>query len=106
MLVSKNPVVSWWDACRLSSTPPSLGCLREEVSTQASLERWSTEGISEITWEEAPGITCEISNGIGFSVLASCVICVVKRLEDTRKISFFTARLASFSITQDDECMQ
>ncbi|CAE7650798.1 CFAP94 [Symbiodinium microadriaticum] len=51
VLVSKSPVVSWWDA---------------------SLERWSTEGISEITWEE-----------------------------DTRKISFFTARLASFSITQE-----
>ncbi|CAK9006365.1 unnamed protein product [Durusdinium trenchii] len=51
VLVSKNPVVSWWDA---------------------SVERWSTEGISEITWEQ-----------------------------ESRKISFFTARLASFSITQE-----
>lgn len=31
VLVSKNPVVSWWDP---------------------SIERWSTEGINEITWEK------------------------------------------------------
>jgi len=51
VLVSKNPVVSWWDA---------------------AVDRWSTEGITETIWEQ-----------------------------ETRKISFFTARLASFSITQE-----
>jgi len=51
ILVGQNPVVSWWDA---------------------TTERWSTEGIAEITWEQ-----------------------------ETRKISFSTARLASFAITQE-----
>lgn len=51
VLVSKNPVVSWWDV---------------------TASRWSQEGITEIVWEQ-----------------------------ETRKISFFTARLASFAITQE-----
>uniref|UniRef100_A0A7S4WHC6 IC97/Casc1 N-terminal domain-containing protein n=1 Tax=Alexandrium monilatum TaxID=311494 RepID=A0A7S4WHC6_9DINO len=51
VLVRKNPTISWWDK---------------------DTEKWSTEGITEISWET-----------------------------DSRKISFFSARLAAFSITQE-----
>lgn len=51
LLRQKNPTVSWWDP---------------------TVEKWSTEGITEISWDP-----------------------------EGRKISFFSARLAAFSITQD-----
>jgi hypothetical protein len=51
VIVAKSPTVSWWDAQN---------------------EKWSTEGITEITWEP-----------------------------DSRKVIFYSARLASFSITQE-----
>mmetsp|Transcript_50053 Transcript_50053/g.162019 ORF Transcript_50053/g.162019 Transcript_50053/m.162019 type:complete len:652 (-) Transcript_50053:122-2077(-) len=50
VLVGKSPTISWWD--------------QQE-------EKWSTEGITEISWES-----------------------------ESRKISFWSARLAAFSITQ------
>ena len=89
MLVSKSPVVSWWDAGPLQEVSVWPG---DRIRTKASLERWSAEGISEITWEEA--IWVFQSRGL---LWLACT-----NAEDTRKISFFTARLASFSITQDD----
>lgn len=51
VIVRKNPTISWWDTVA---------------------EKWSTEGINEITWET-----------------------------EMRKISFFSQRLAAFSITQE-----
>jgi hypothetical protein len=51
VLVPKNPTVSWWDA---------------------SEKKWSTEGITEISWES-----------------------------EMRKIAFFSQRLAAFSMTQE-----
>jgi cancer susceptibility candidate protein 1 len=51
LLRQKNPTVSWWDT---------------------AVEKWSTEGISEISWDP-----------------------------EGRKISFLSARLAAFSITQE-----
>jgi len=51
LLRAKNPTVSWWDA---------------------TIEKWSTEGITDLAWEP-----------------------------EGRKISFFSARLAAFSITQE-----
>lgn len=51
LLRGKSPTISWWDQ---------------------TVEKWSTEGITEISWEP-----------------------------EMRKISFFSARLASFSITQE-----
>jgi hypothetical protein len=51
VLVRKNPTVSWWDS---------------------SEKKWSTEGITEISWES-----------------------------EMRKISFFSQRLAAFSMTQE-----
>ena len=57
VLVSKNPVVSWWDVSCLQKDPQlwvstlQLSACQRAIR-QASLERWSSEGISEITWEE------------------------------------------------------
>lgn len=51
LLRGKSPTISWWDP---------------------TVEKWSTEGITEITWDH-----------------------------ELRKISFFSARLAAFSITQE-----
>jgi len=51
VLVRKNPTISWWDTV---------------------CEKWSTEGITEISWES-----------------------------EMRKISFFSQKLAAFSITQE-----
>jgi hypothetical protein len=51
VIVRKNPTISWWDP---------------------SVDQWSTDGITEISWEP-----------------------------EVRKVSFFSARLASFSITQE-----
>jgi len=51
LLRQKSPTVSWWDP---------------------TVDKWSTEGISEISWDP-----------------------------EGRKISFFSARLAAFSITQE-----
>jgi cancer susceptibility candidate protein 1 len=51
LLRARNPTVSWWDT---------------------TVEKWSTEGINEISWDP-----------------------------EARKISFFSARLAAFSITQE-----
>eukprot|EP00927_Polykrikos_kofoidii_P065534 TRINITY_DN61273_c0_g1_i1.p1 TRINITY_DN61273_c0_g1~~TRINITY_DN61273_c0_g1_i1.p1 ORF type:complete len:640 (-),score=97.82 TRINITY_DN61273_c0_g1_i1:193-2112(-) len=51
VIVRKSPTISWWDT---------------------TAENWSTEGITEVTWEPSE-----------------------------RKISFYSARLASFSITQE-----
>jgi len=51
LLRQKSPTVSWWDTL---------------------VEKWSTEGITEISWDP-----------------------------EGRKISFFSARLAAFSITQE-----
>lgn len=65
------------------------------------MDRWSTEGITETIWEQDTWVLSDLECLILF--------CKAKMLGDndwqeTRKISFFTARLASFSITQDSFC--
>lgn len=106
VLVSKNPVVSWWDVPNSESVYRCFfGSIRYKskyVKRHPNGVRWGSGG-PLVYWRHH-------WNNLGAGHLGPFRWMLKAKMlgddddddwQETRKISFFTARLASFSITQD-----
>lgn len=105
VLVSKNPVVSWWDVPNSESVIDAFLFYQISINMLKDIQMaWRGSGGPLVYWRHH-------WNNLGAGHLGPFRSCKAKMLGDddddwqeTRKISFFTARLASFSITQDSFC--